>query len=403
MPNTDDVVKTTAPTDASIESDDNRHKNSLVDQRLNVLEIVGNAIMGGMERHVEMLIRHLPPERFRVTCLLPYESPFTAILRQLGCDVWITRMDDDPPWRSIQFAVELIRQYHIDLVHGHMPRAHVLAGLAGTITKRPVVATLHTQNVPGQDLGISRTTNTHLITVCQSSYCQALALGVPPERVTLIPNGVDTTIFAPKSDGPHFREKLSIPVAAPLVGFVGRLAMEKGPDLFVQMAEYVHRHRPDVHFAIVGDGLMENELTEMIQNRGLQNCVHMAGPHTEMASVYSSFDLCAVTSRSDAVPLALLEAMACGRPVVAMSVGGVAEGVEHSTTGFVVGLGDWVAHGNMILGLLSHPDRIQGMGQAGRARVEQYFNIHDNIQQTTKLFERLVQPRTNENCFIRTL
>ncbi len=105
MPRPRNVVKRTAQRDSRTAAGDMRYGNMTTRQPLNVLEIVGNAIVGGMERSVEMLIRHLPPDRFHITCLVPFESPFTARLRRLGCDVWITPMEEDPPWRSIPFVV----------------------------------------------------------------------------------------------------------------------------------------------------------------------------------------------------------------------------------------------------------------------------------------------------------
>src|ERR671939_690952 len=92
-----------------------------------VLEIIGNAIVGGMENYVANLISRLPSDQFRVTCLCPFESAFTVSLRRIGCTVFITPLRDDPPWHSIQMAVELIRHHHVDLIHAHLPNAHVLA------------------------------------------------------------------------------------------------------------------------------------------------------------------------------------------------------------------------------------------------------------------------------------
>ncbi len=95
--------------------------------RLHVLEIMASAIVGGMETYVKNLIRLMPPDRFRVTCLCPYESEITEALRSLGVAVFVSRMDDDPPWRSIQTAVEIVRNFDVDLIHAHLPKAHVLA------------------------------------------------------------------------------------------------------------------------------------------------------------------------------------------------------------------------------------------------------------------------------------
>ena len=105
-----------------------------------------------------------------------------------------------------------------------------------------------------QEISVSRLTGTNLIVVCQDAYAQALAAGILADTVCIIPNGVDTDRFTPAASGAAFREALGVPPEATLVGFVGRLALEKGPDKFVQAAGRIHRQRPEVHFVLVGEG-----------------------------------------------------------------------------------------------------------------------------------------------------
>lgn len=118
-------------------------------RRIHVVQVLGNAIGGGMERWVLDIVARLPRERFKVSCVCPFESPCTAAMRELGCEVYIAPMHDEPRWRSIQLLVEVIRHFGVDLLHAHMPAAHVLAGLAGGLTGTPVLATIHGMNVAG--------------------------------------------------------------------------------------------------------------------------------------------------------------------------------------------------------------------------------------------------------------
>jgi glycosyltransferase involved in cell wall biosynthesis len=102
----------------------------------------------------------------------------------------------------------------------------------------------------------------------------------------------------------------------------------------------------------------------------------------------------AQTSRIEGLPFALLEAMACGRPVVAIGVGGVAELVEVGTTGLLAGPGDWEGIGNALLNLLAHPDQLQQMGQSARQRVEALFDLRTSVRLTHDLFSRLVNTKS---------
>lgn len=357
---------------------------------IHVLEIAGNAIVGGMEKYVYNLARHLPAQNIKVTCMTPYESAYTASLRQLGSEVYITAMDNDPAWRSIQFTTELIRHQKIDIVHAHLPKAHVLGGLAGRLTGIPVVATIHGMDINAFDLGVSRTVGSHLTVVCQDAYAQALALGVAVESLSLVTNGVDTKAFHPHRSSAAFRRALQIPEDAPLVGFVGRLAWEKGPDQFLRAAEYILQQRGDIHFVMVGDGPMTGEIRETIQRLNLSDRIHLAGVSTNTCEVYPAFDILAQTSRVEGMPFALLEAMSCGRPVIAMAVGGVAEIVEVGTTGLLSAPGDWAGLGEAVLKLVENPDQARLMGQASRKRVEERFDLQDTVRQIASLFYRLL-------------
>jgi glycosyltransferase involved in cell wall biosynthesis len=354
-----------------------------------VLEVIGNASAGGMESYIANFIRHLPSEQFQVTCICPYESPFTATLRGLGSGVFIAPIADDPPWRSIQLAVEVVRLHQIDVLHAHMPKAHVLAGLAACLTHTPVVATLHGMNVTSHELGISRAVGSHLIANCQEAYMQALAMGVPADRVTLARNGVDVAAFTPDGSGAKLRAMIAAPPGTPLVGFVGRLEHEKGPDLFLRAAEYVHERRPDVHFVVAGEGTMREQLGEMCTRMRLDQHVHFVGWWANTAHIYAGVDIVAHTSRSDGTSLVLLEAMACGRPAVALAVGGVLEIVENDGTGLIAGAGDWEGVGRHLVQLLAQPERARRMGQAARARVEQHFDLRMNTQRTTDVLRQV--------------
>lgn len=358
---------------------------------IHILEIAGNAIVGGMETYVHNLVCNLPEYGIKVTCLAPYESAFTAALREQESEVFITEMASDPPWRSIQFTVELVRQKNINLIHAHLPRAHILAGLVGRLANIPVVATIHGMDLDLLDLGSYHTSGTHLVVVCQQAYAQALIHGVNSNSLTLIRNGVDTGVYSPRADGKEFRRSIQLPDDAPLVGFVGRLAWEKGPDDFIRAAEYVHARLPDVHFVIVGEGPMEAELREMIISSQLENRIHMTGLRTDTWKVYPPLNVIAQTSRVEGMPLVLLEAMSCGIPVAAMGIGGVPEIVEVGTTGLLSAPGDWAGLGEALISLLKDPDRIRKMGQAARERVERCFDLNQSIRHSAELFHDLAK------------
>ena len=375
---------------------------------IRLLEIIGNAIVGGMETYTRNLIASLPPDEYEVTCILPYESAYTQSLRAIGCKVYITPIHDDPLWRSIEMAVEVIRQQRIDVIHANLANAHTLAGIVGRMTNTPTVATIHSRSLWIQELSVARTTGMNLITVCQEAQMQALACGIAPENVTLIPNGVDARRFSPARSGDSFRNSLELDPDVTLVGFVGRMSWEKGPDKFVQVAHRIRQHRPDVHWVMVGEGPAEPDIRQLIEQTGMDDRIHLAGLRRDIETVYPALDLLVQTSRSEAMPLALLEAMASGIPVVAIAVGGVAELVAGGLTGLLVSPGDWPGVSSpypgdwegiaaATLDLLNQPERMRRMGAAARTRIEQHYDLRLSARETSALFQRLVKPAVMKN------
>lgn len=344
--------------------------------RIHVLEVVGNAIVGGMERWVEHLVARLPHSHFAFTVLCAFDSPFADRLRAQEVEVLIAPMSDDPPWTSVQMATALVASGGIDLLHAHLPNAHVLAGLAGRLSGKPVLATIHGWRLSTLDLEVHRAVGSHLSVVCRQSYFHALGLGVSAGQLSCDPNGVDTTVFQPRPAGAAgLRRALGLEEHVPLVGFVGRLSPEKGPEVFVHAALLLRSLCPQAHGVLIGEGAMEAELRRQIRQLGLEGHVHLAGLRHDMPAVYNDLDLLVSTSHSEAMPLALMEAMASGLPVVATRVGGVPDLVAHGRTGWLAAPGDFADIAAHVAGVLGDAAQHQRMARLGRQRAVERLNL----------------------------
>lgn len=138
-----------------------------------------------------------------------------------------------------------------------------------------------------------------------------------------IANGIDCSRFLP-GDSKQFRQPLGLPTDRRIIGAAGRLETVKGFDLLIRAASHLD---PDTLVVIWGDGSQRKNLAAMVRDLDLQDRVILAGPSSAMEQVYPAMDLFCLPSRHEGLPLALLEAQACGVPVVARDVGGVSEGV----------------------------------------------------------------------------
>jgi glycosyltransferase involved in cell wall biosynthesis len=367
---------------------------STTERPINLLQIIGAAVVGGMETYVLRLLERLPHDRFRVTCLCVSENHFTSQLRDLGCNVHVCPITDEPSWQSIQLGASLIRSEAIDVMQAHLPNAHSLAGILSKLTEVPALATIHGRYLHMRDFEVHKLTQTNISVVAKTAYYQALTLGVPSGKLKFIANGVDTEVFRPRPRSSYIHSLIGADPKAPLVGFVGRLSPEKGPEIFLQAASMVHKmHKlpKSCHFVLIGAGSMWDKLKHEIADLGLDNHVHLVGLQHDMAKTYSSLDLVVSTSFSEAMPLAILEAMASGLPVVATNVGGIPDMIAEGSTGLLSSVGDLNGLAWHISNLMSDESLRAAMGKAARKRAVEKFELNTCIDQTSELLMSLTQ------------
>jgi len=354
-----------------------------------LLEILGNAIVGGMESYVLSLARRLPRNRFKMLCLCPFESRLTDDLRKAEVDVYISPLSEDVQWETLQLAMTIIRVHGVKLLHAHLPNAHLLASLLSSITGVPAVATIHGRSIPMRELEISQLGFTHVTVVCQNAYMHALGVGIPEERVHLIRNGVDCDRFANSGSTHYLHGVLGIPATHQLIGFVGRLSPEKAPDMFVRMASLLHGPFPDKHFVMVGEGPLLSELRTLVDDLRLAHRIHFAGLQSDMPAVYHSLELLVSSSTTEGMPFALMEGMAAGLATVATQVGGVPEIVEVGTTGLLAEPGEPHRLAQAVAELMRDPARRIAMGAAATLRVQEKFSLEKSVNQMDCLLQRL--------------
>jgi glycosyltransferase involved in cell wall biosynthesis len=368
--------------------------------RTHILQIVGNAIVGGMENYVVRLVERLPRDRFGVSVLAPFESRCTDQLREAGAEVFITQVTDEPSWQSIQLATSLVQSRSVDVLQAHLPNAHVLAGLAGRLTNRPVLATIHGRAVSTLDIEVQKLAGSHLAVVCRQSYFHALGVGIDPRHVHFVPNGVDSERFRPLRvrDG-ALRTRFGIAPETPLIGFIGRLSPEKGPDLFLRMAVSVRAQCPTAEFILVGDGAMFGQLQTFARRFGIGDAVHFADSQSDMPAVFHELDLVVSSSLSEAMPLAVMEAMASGLPVVACKVGGIPDLVAHGLTGWLADKGDYETLAAHVVDLLENDAVRLAAGAAARERAVARMGLDRGIETTIRLFSQLAGQRSDARRF----
>ncbi|HEX6048826.1 MAG TPA: glycosyltransferase [Gemmatimonadaceae bacterium] len=199
-------------------------------------------------------------------------------------------------------------------------------------------------------------------------------VGVAPERLRVIPNGVDLTAFQRRANTGEVRRDLGLPEATFLVGTAGRLAPEKDLATLVRAVDEVRRERDDLHLVFVGEGVERPALEAQVSRLGLSERVRFLGWRRDVGRVVSAFDLFVLSSENEGLPLAVLEAMALGVPVASTPVGDLPVVVEDGVSGRLFPVGDSTALAHVIRDLARDELKRRALGAAGRAVVERRYD-----------------------------
>jgi glycosyltransferase involved in cell wall biosynthesis len=291
--------------------------------------------------------------------------------------------------RCLLAVRSLVRRSGARLVHTHMAKAGALGRLAvlssGRRGRPKLVHTFHGHVLQGYFSGpeqraflelerlLARRTDV-LIAVSPEVREELVGLGVGrPEQFRVVPLGFDLgpllEVGSPGGPAGRLRATLGLPGDVPLVGVVGRLvAIKDHATLFSALVEV-----PGAHLAVLGDGELRPSLESLAKDLGIAGRVHFAGWWLDVPSALADLDVVVLSSRNEGTPVALIEALAAARPVVATDVGGVRHVVQDGETGWLCRPGDPSALASLLERALLEPCLAASMAQEGRRRVAERF------------------------------
>jgi glycosyltransferase involved in cell wall biosynthesis len=300
----------------------------------------------------------------------------------------------------------LIRRERFDIVHTHSSKAGVLGRIAAFLAGTPIIVhTLHSlvfhdyqPRLVNLALRLIKRAlapvTDHYISVSRLIAERAMAAGIgSPERFTTIYSGMELDWFLNADhDGAVVRGEFGIPMDAPVVGKVARLFKLKGHDQLLDAVPAVVAHRPDVRFLLIGDGILHEHLRARCQRMGVTKNVIFAGlvDREQIPALLSAMDVLVHTSLREGLARVLPQALAMGRPCVALELDGAPEVVVPGETGYLVKPRDAAGLAEAINRLLDDPDARSRMGEAGRRLVDPAFRAETMVQQIAQVYEQLI-------------
>jgi glycosyltransferase involved in cell wall biosynthesis len=286
-----------------------------------------------------------------------------------------------------------------DVVHAHDPMGVALAAMAlqmkTRLPRRPLLVAARRVDFHLKSHAFSKWKYRQIdVFIAASRLIQSMLVGdgIPAERVVVVHDGVSLGL-ADKTPPVDAHATFWLPHGAPLVGNVAALAAHKGQRHLVAAAALVVREMPDVRFLIVGEGELGESLTKQVKDLGLERHVFLPGFRPDALGLMKSFDLFVMSSITEGLGSAILEAMACGKAVVGTTAGGIAEVVVDGETGVLVPPHDERALAAAIVRLLGDAGLRQRLGQAGRRRVEDEFSVEQMVGKTLAVYRERLKGR----------
>lgn len=377
-------------------------------RRLNVLHIITKLELGGAQKNALYIAGLLDKERYNLSLLSANKGILVAdALKISGVNPTFLPTLERPinPVKDFLTLIRLVRfikDKKFDIVHTHSSKAGILGRWAARLAGVPVIVhTIHGWGFHhGQNplarrffIFLERVTakiTDKLIAASESDIKNGLAAGIAAqEKYTLIRYGIPIREFTDcRVDVRKKKQELGLKEDSPVVGMVACFKPQKAPEDFLKVAAMVKEGLPETKFLLVGDGILRRKLEALRNQLGLKNDVVFSGWRRDIPQILPVLGVFVLTSLWEGLPVVILEAMACGLPVVTTATSGAQELVRPGINGFVAALGDTQTMARKISLLLRDKALSHKMGQEGKRLLDDPgFRVENMVKDVDGLYQ----------------
>lgn len=378
-----------------------------------ILFFISSLKCGGAENHLLNLCRYLS-SAFRPPAVYTLSAGDDGLEGKFK-DIGIEPASLDLPSLKYMLAPgflkrikRIISEEDHDIIHAHLYHGEVVGGLASFFSDAPLIVTRHSSGLEfnGARRIVSRIflkKLERLIAVSPQAGEEARMLGTDPSKISVIENGVDTSLFRPMTDDSRESKKADLlnrlfgagtGVETQLVGSLGGLRPVKNYELFVRMAAEIRAKgalygHSDVRFVVFGEGPCKESLIGLAEELGIGDIVSFPGRTDSPEDILPLLDMFVLTSDSEGVPIALLEAMSSALPCIASRVGGVPE--VAGDAGILVKEGALDGFTREVASLLLDSDRKRSLSELARVRAVEKYGIERWGARTVDVYDEVLR------------
>jgi glycosyltransferase involved in cell wall biosynthesis len=361
-----------------------------------ILQIIPTLDRAGAEKQLCLLARGLPRDEFDVhVCALTRGGPLEADLREADIPLTIIgkrwKLDPQAFWRLKRHIAEV----RPDLIHTWMFAANTYGfaaaracGMKNLVVGQRCVDPWKSRLQLALDRQLARRSR-GVVVNSEGVRDFYVRHGAPADRVRVIPNGAAIP-NRPSTTRRQLLAELGLPEQARLIGLVGRLWPQKRVKDAIWAADLLKVIRSDVHLLIIGDGPQRDRLRRFRDQVAIRGKVHFLGERGDVPHLVPHFDILWSTSAYEGQSNAILEAMACGVPVVATDIPGTRELVVPDVTGYLIPIGDRAAFAKYSERLLNDAALAGRFSAAARQRVASEFSVEKMVDRHVRLYRELL-------------
>lgn len=368
--------------------------------RHRVLHVIDSLDLGGAQTLLLEICKNSNSDRFEVEVACMHgRGVFAAEFEKTGIKVHSLSPGKWPPLYIPNF-LKLLKRLDPEIIHFHLFGSNLIAKpLAALAGKRALVAHDHCNDAgrgnPVMLLADSLANRLAARVIAVSGSIRDFLTsqeGIDHDRIITLSNGIDAGVFIPAATGKRAsaRSALDLPADSFVVGGMGRLVAQKNFSRFLDVAALLLRSNPRTLFVIAGTGPQEEELRSKAASLGIGDRVRFLGHVDDRLSLYHSFDALLMTSDFEGTPMVLLEAMACGLPVVASAVDGIAEVCTDGYDALLVIPGDTVGFASSLECVLKETALGGELGRNAQATVLERYEIRKLTAQIEGIYDDIL-------------
>ncbi len=364
---------------------------------IRVMQITHDLAIGGLQQVVVSICRNIDRDRFSVSVLCLRERGELAYeLERMGVPVlMLPQKQQGTDYFSFLKVASILRREKTEVIHTHNTQPFVDGTLGGLIARsRTIVHTDHGRIFPDKCRYIFAewvmSYFVYKIAAVSGKTGEDLMRyeKIRREKIITVPNGIDWRFFEVRIDPEVKKKEIGIEKRYPILGIGTRLVRVKGIEYLLGAVSQLRKRYPRILLVIAGTGPLEETLRNTARELGINDCVMFLGARMDMPELLRVFDLYVLPSLSEGMPLALLEAMAAGCPIVATNVGGVPDIITDGYNGTLVKPRDKEDLAKAILGTMEDEEKRNRFRERGRALYEHHYSAAAMTRTYEKLYLR---------------